>query len=108
MSISCDFSSISLEIKQTGIAKGLGMVNWKVPRIRLAMLGGEGDGQVAYEAHIVGYIAAQQAATLQDFRTLFAPKSAVLAEMLTMAPQEAEEARLLQNSTAQDCLDQLC
>ncbi|CAE7768816.1 Calmodulin [Symbiodinium pilosum] len=39
------------------------------------MLGGEGDGQVAYE----------------DFRTLFAPKSAVLAEMLTMAPQEAEE-----------------
>ena len=31
-------------------------------------------------------------ADLQDFRTLFAPKSSVLAEMLTMAPQDAEEA----------------
>lgn len=41
----------------------------------LAMLGGEGDGQVAYE----------------DFRTLFAPTSAVMEELMSMAPQEEEE-----------------
>ncbi|CAE6943504.1 CMD1 [Symbiodinium natans] len=48
----------------------------------LSMLGGEGDGQVAYE----------------DFRTLFAPTSAVMAELLSMAPQEEEEEA--QDSTA--------
>lgn len=43
----------------------------------LAMIGGEGDGQAA----------------LEDFRMLFAPKSSVLAEMQTMAPEPEEEAR---------------
>lgn len=41
----------------------------------LAMIGGEGDGQAA----------------LEDFRMLFAPKSSVLAEMQTMAPEPEEE-----------------
>lgn len=41
----------------------------------LAMIGGEGDGQAA----------------LEDFRMLFAPKSSVLAEMQTMAPEPPEE-----------------
>eukprot|EP00434_Breviolum_minutum_P016721 symbB.v1.2.014744.t1/scaffold1081.1/size139474/1 len=39
------------------------------------MIGGEGDGQAA----------------LEDFRMLFAPKSSVLAEMQTMAPEPPEE-----------------
>ncbi|CAJ1380292.1 unnamed protein product [Effrenium voratum] len=40
----------------------------------LAIIGAEGDGQAAYE----------------DFRILFEPKSSVLAEMLTMAPEPSE------------------
>ena len=40
------------------------------------MIGGEGDGQAAFE----------------DFRMLFAPKSSVLAEMQTMAPEPEERA----------------
>lgn len=41
------------------------------------MIGGEGDGQAAFE----------------DFRMLFAPKSSVLAEMQTMAPEPEERQR---------------
>lgn len=42
----------------------------------LAMLGGEGDGQVSFE----------------DFLTLFAPSSAVLQEMISQAPREDKRA----------------